>query len=373
MSKSYTPGLKVLNKTRIIKQRQLPLKGVVHLEKGMKVGPDTIVASTEIPGNVHMVNVANKLNIEAKQIPECMLLKENDKIKKDQILARSKGIFGLFKSEVKSPIDGEIINISVVTGQVVISEKPLAIKLDAYIPGVISKVINEEGVIVNSNGTFIQGIIGVGGESKGELKVLINSHENSINTSDINDSLDGKIIVCGSYINYDIYKKASEVGVKGIVCGGFDYNDMSKILGKPLGVAITGTEESMNLILTEGFGEIEMAKRTFQILKKNDGKLVSINGATQIRAGVLRPEIFIESENSDNNTTFNEDDLIISEGSVVRVIREPFFGKIGKVISLPTELHKMKSETKVRVAKIEFLNRSQEIIPRANLEVILSD
>ena len=33
----------------------------------------------------------------------------------------------------------------------------------------------------------------------------------------------------------------------------------------------------------------------------------------------------------------------------------------------------MKSETKVRVAKIEFSNGNQEIIPRANLEVILSD
>ena len=101
--------------------------------------------------------------------------------------------------------------------------------------------------------------------------------------------------------------------------------------------------------------------------------MVSINGATQIRAGVLRPEIFIKSEKSYNDKIFNQDNLIISEGSVVRVIREPFFGKIGKVVFLPAELFKMKSETKVRVAKIEFSNGKQEIIPRANLEVILSD
>jgi len=373
MSKSYTPGLKILENTKVDKERVLPLKGELHVNVNDNVKSNTIVASTKIPGNVHMVNVANELNIEAKQISECMLIKENDKIKKDQILARSKGIFGLFKSEVKSPIDGEIINISTVTGQVVISEKPLAINLDAYIPGVISKVISEEGVVVKSNGTFIQGIIGVGGENKGELKVLVNSHQDSIKEKDIKGGLEGKIIVCGSYITYDIYKKASDFGVRGIVCGGFDYNDISKILGKPLGVAITGTEESMNLILTEGFGKIEMAKRTFEILKKNDGKLVSINGATQIRAGVLRPEIFIESETSCNNKTFNEDNLIISEGSVVRIIREPFFGKIGKVVSLPAELVTMKSETKVRVAKIKFSNDTEEIIPRANLEVILSD
>ena len=128
----------------------------------------------------------------------------------------------------------------------------------------------------------------------------------------------------------------------------------------------------MNLILTEGFGEIHMAKRTFDILKKNNGKMVSINGATQIRAGVLRPEIFIHSEFKGKSKDFSENDLIISEGSIVRVIRDPYFGKIGKVVSLPPKLIKMKSETKVRVAEIEFDNK-KEIIPRANLEVILSN
>ncbi len=373
MSKSYTPGLKILEDTKVEKERILPLKGEVHVNVNDVVESDTIVASTKIPGNVHMVNVANELSIEAKQIFECMQLGENDKVVKGQIIAKSKGVFGFFKSEVKSPIEGEIINISKVTGQVVISEKPLDVNLDAYIPGNVSKVISEEGVVVNSSGTFIQGIIGVGGENKGTLEVLIDSCKDSVQISDISDDLKGKIIVCGSYINYEIYKRASDIGVKGIVCGGFDYNDISKIIGKPLGVAITGTEETMNLILTEGFGKIEMAKRTFDILKINNGRLASINGATQIRAGVLRPEIFIESENLGESKVFDEDNLIISEGSVVRVIREPFFGEIGKVIFLPTELFKMKSETKVRVAKIEFSNGNQEIIPRANLEVILSD
>ena len=68
-----------------------------------------------------------------------------------------------------------------------------------------------------------------------------------------------------------------------------------------------------------------------------------------------------------------EDDLIISRGSIVRVIREPYFGRLGKIINLPYELVKMKSETMVRVAEVEFDDKSKEIIPRANLEVILSN
>ena len=373
MSKSYTPGLKVLKHSKVNKERLLPLKGKVHSDINNKVGSDTIVASTEIPGNVQMINIVNKLNIDPNQVLDCMIVDVNENVKKDQIIAQNKGLFGMFKTEVKSPIDGKIINISKVTGQVVISEKPLPIEVDAYIPGKINKVYEQEGVIVSSEGTFIQGIIGIGGEKKGIIKLLVDKPDQDLDLSLIDSSLKDSIIVCGSYINYEIYKKAKDFGVKGIICGGVDYNTISDILGYSLGVAITGMEDTTTLIITEGFGSINMALKTFNLLKDNDGKRASINGATQIRAGVLRPEIFIKLEDNINSKDFSEDDLIISEGSTVRIIREPYFGKIGKIISLPFELMMMKSETKVRVAEVEFDDKSKAIIPRANLEVILSN
>ena len=115
-----------------------------------------------------------------------------------------------------------------------------------------------------------------------------------------------------------------------------------------------------------------MAEKTYNLLKENMHRFVSINGSTQIRAGVIRPEILIPfEENLKNSNKIEELDMAISENSQVRVIREPFFGKVGKVINLPTELSQMQSETLVRVAEIEFEDGSVEIIPRANLEMIL--
>ena len=369
MSKSYTPGLKVLKSTKIVKDRILPLKGKVCVSDRQEVKSDTIVASTELPGNVHMVNVANELNLEPDQISDSMLVDLQSAVKKDQIIARSKGVFGMFKSEVKTPVNGKVESISNITGQVVISEEPITIKVDAYIPGNIEKIYKNEGVCVNSYGAFIQGIIGIGGEKQGKLKVL-ESNKKEI----LNNQMKDKIIVCNSYVDYDFYNKAKDLGVKGIICGGFDYNNISKILGYKLGVAITGTEKTTTLIITEGFGEIDMSKRTFDLLKDNNNKDVSISGATQIRAGVMRPEIFIcTNESFIKNKELDDENLIISIDSIIRVIREPFFGKIGKVISLPSNLKLMKSETKVRVAEIEFSDGLKEIIPRANLEVIFSD
>jgi len=369
MSKSYTPGLKVLKSAKIVKDRILPLKGKVCVSANQKVESDTIVASTELPGNVHMLNIANELNLDPEQISDCMIVDLQSSVKKGQIVAKSKGIFGMFKSEVKTPVNGKIESISSITGQVVISEEPITIKVDAYVPGNVEKIYEKEGVCINSVGTFIQGIIGIGGEKQGKLKVL-ESNKKDI----LNNEMKDKIIVCNSYVDYDFYSTAKAIGVKGIICGGFDYNNISKILGYKLGVAITGTEETTTLIVTEGFGEISMSKRTFDLLKDNDNNYASISGATQIRAGVMRPEIFVSNnENIVEKAAMDDERLIISINSTVRVIREPFFGKIGKVISLPSSLTIMKSETKVRVAEIEFSDTSKEIIPRANLEVIFSD
>ena len=58
MSRSYTPGLKILAHTKIIINRLLPLKGQVHFKMGDVVKADDIVASTKIPGNIQMINTS---------------------------------------------------------------------------------------------------------------------------------------------------------------------------------------------------------------------------------------------------------------------------------------------------------------------------
>ena len=62
---------------------------------------------------------------------------------------------------------------------------------------------------------------------------------------------------------------------------------------------------------------------------------------------------------------------MIKETSKVRVIREPYFGHIGTIKSLPKDPVVIESETKARVAEIEFENNERKLVPRANLEIIL--
>ncbi len=375
MAHSYTPGLKVLQETIIDKERRLPLKGTVTVEKGQSVTPDDIVAKTELPGNVQMVNVANQLNIDAIDVSEAMIAKEGTLVSKDEMIAETKGLFGFFKSNVTAPVDGTIEVISDTTGQVVIREAPIPVEIDAYMQGIIKDVIPEEGVIIESEGVFIQGIFGIGGESRGDLAVIVDNREDEITEDIITPELAGKIIVGGSFISLSAFKKAIQMKIAGVVVGGFNYYDLEDILGYILGVAITGSENlGTSLILTEGYGKIRMGRRTFELLKRHHGKFASVNGSTQIRAGVIRPEIVIPLSKDQLKGEHKDADASegIQAGSLVRVIRAPYFGRMGTVIDLPSELRKMESETMVRIAIIEIQGENVEI-PRANLEMIETD
>ena len=74
--------------TKIIKERRLPLKGNMNCKVGDQVSNDTIVASTFIPGNIHMINVVNQLNIEPQSIKDYLTVKIDGKVKKDDIIAK---------------------------------------------------------------------------------------------------------------------------------------------------------------------------------------------------------------------------------------------------------------------------------------------
>jgi biotin carboxyl carrier protein len=375
MAHAYTPGLKVLHHTKVNKIRRLPIKGKITKQVGDLLKPEDVVAKTNLPGNVQMLKVANVLNIGPADVPDVMLVGEGDKVEKGQMIAETEGLFGFFKSDVKSPIDGTVEAISDVTGQIVMREAPIPVEVDAYMSGTVKEIIPDEGVIVEADAAFIQGIFGIGGESRGTMEILVDNREQELTTDLLNESHKGKIVVGGSFVSLETYKKALSLQIAGIVVGGFNYYDLEEILGYTLGVAITGSEDLVtSLIVTEGFGNIRMGSRTFDLLNKENGKFVSINGATQIRAGVIRPEIVIPLQESEipETTVYQSDDRGIGEGSLVRIIRAPYFGKMGEVVSLPPELQQMESETMVRVAEVK-IDSGILNIPRANLEMVETD
>jgi hypothetical protein len=371
MAHAYTPGLRVTEHTVVRRERRLPLKGEVLVQQGQRVSAETIVARTMLPGNVQTVNIASALGVEANEVQSRLLKPLGSTVAAGEVIAQTKALFGLMKSDAKAPVAGILESVSDVTGQLILREAPIPVEIDAYLDGTVVEVLAGEGVVVETPAAFVQGIFGVGGETHGPLAMAASSPEDELTVDRLTPDMRGKIVVGGAYVNHAVFKEAIRLGVKAVVVGGFDDRDLRQLLGYDLGVAITGQETfGATLLLTEGFGRIRMSDRTFNLLKKLEGREAALSGATQIRAGVMRPEIVVPYPEGSAPQAKEGETGGMDVGSLLRCIRGDHFGKIGRITALPAPLQELGSESHARVLEADLDGVGRVILPRANVELI---
>lgn len=370
MGSAYTPGLTVSPDLVVRRVRRLPIKGEVLVKDGDRVTPDQVIAEAKLPGPLQTIKLGEKLGMEPKDAIAMVSLKPGDRVEKGQVIAETKGFMGMFKTTIVSDYTGTVESVSEVTGNALIREAPIPVSLTAYIHGFVADVLPEEGAIIETRCAMVQGIFGVGGERVGIIRVAVKDPGELLEPSHILESDKGKILIGGSGVSYAAIVRAGEVGATGIVAGGVKDADLVKFLGYDIGVAITGQEAiPLTLLVTEGFGFLRMADHTFGLLGTLEGKSASINGATQIRAGVIRPEVIVPTEGAVKGQVASEA-FELKIGTPIRVIREPYFGMLGTVTGLPSQLMVVDSGTEVRVLKADVQGKGEVVVPRANVEII---
>ena len=324
-----------------------------------------------LPGLLQTIKLSEKLGVEAREVKNFFPKKEGESIESGELIAETKGFLGMFKQQVNSDFGGTIESISEITGNVLVREPSIPVNMTAYISGKIADILPDEGVFVETRAAMVQGIFGVGGERHGRIRVAVDSAKDPLDSRHILDTDRGAVLVGGSMITAEAIERAAHVGVIGLIAGGIRDQDLIKYLGYDIGVAITGTENiPLTILVTEGFGNLAMADRTFNLLKSLEGKLASVNGATQIRAGVIRPEVIVPIETTAGATPDASGANELKPGTPIRVIREPYFGQIGTVTELPAQLVVVESGTEVRVLKAKLENGEVVTVPRANVEII---
>lgn len=374
MSQAYTPGLQVAERTLYRARRMLPIAGDVLVREGQRVGALDVAARTELPGDVVPINLSNQLGIPASDVPGCMLKQEGDAVEAGEPLARTKGIFGMFRNEYVSKGAGTIESISGVTGQVILRGAPILVEVRAYLAGKVVEVLPREGCIIEAQAAFVQGIFGVGGEAYGPIRMACRSPADEFTPEHIQPDMRGCVVIGGARMHGETVRTAIAAGVSALVSGGIDDEDLKGVLGYDLGVAITGSEQiGLTLIVTEGFGDIAMADRTFRLLSAHAGEAAAVNGATQIRAGVMRPEIVVPQADAAVAGVEQAAHVMaapLEVGASVRIIRDPYFGVLGRVAALPPEPRVLGSGSKARVLEVATASGEKLIVPRANVEII---
>lgn len=298
-----------------------------------------------------VVNVAEQLQISPRFIRTFLHVNEGDQVNYNSIIA---SYDGRGADAVRSPVRGIIEHVSLQDGTVVIRKPYNPTFVYSYISGTVTEIIPERGAVVETPACYIEGVFGVGNQTYGKLMVVSETPQEIITVDMISDEHRDAVLVGGAGVEYEAVQKAIQHHVRGIIVGGLRNLDLKRLTGREVTSGITGHEDiEITLIATEGFGVIPMLGKTFELLKKHHGRLASINGATQIRAGVIRPEVIIPVESCEQTgiPVKSEETLLQPQaGMKVRIINDPYFGSWGTIVS--NELQMVELPTGVTAAAV---------------------
>ncbi len=333
-----------------------------------------------------VVAAASRLNVRPRLLRLFTTVKEGDYVYEGKIIAELDG-----QDFVYAPINGFVEKICTLTGTITIVKPIKHTKVLAHIGGTVTEVIPHYGAVIETTGAYIQGVFGIGRECSGELMLLSDAPDRPLEEHKINADVKGKIVVCGSFASFESIQEARAQGALGLITGGMNQLDLVQVAGRELNTGLTGQEDTdFTIVILEGFGQLPMNRQTWDILEKNNGDVVSIDGTTQIRAGVVRPEVIISAcYDADDAFPGNGGDIplisdetnlapsvtyaTLSVGDRVRCTRPPYFGLWGTVETLPDGPGEVECGAVLEVAKVRLDDGTLVTVPQANLEVFRSE
>ncbi len=275
-----------------------------------KYGMVVVKEIQDYSGDPVEINIAEELNIKPKDLDRYLKYREGSFVLKGQIIAQKttgssvrdilnsiidgrsekkehEGEGGGVHFSVKSPSTGYIVSADYKTGIVSVQYKSKPFRLGSFVNGSVTALHKDLTADIKVNGSYAYCIIGFGGENFG----LLSFADEKVG---ITERHSGTIAVFTGPVNRQILETARELKLKGIIAPSIPNRDWVDFYGKEIGVAVTGKEEiGFTLMLTSGFGSVPMDEKYIEYFRKNEGRTASVNGRTQIRAGVIRPRVII--------------------------------------------------------------------------------
>jgi hypothetical protein len=344
-----------------------------------------------------MLPVASHMGVEPAELPRYSLCRPGQPVEVGDLLARVPG-FSFLSNEYRSPAAGVIESVSALTGTITIVQDRRPVLLRAFVSGRVERVIPGYGAIVAAMGHRVLGVLGLGGKSWGPLCVFDGDGPHLLSPKQVHASHEGCIVVVPGEVNDEALHACRERGVRGVIAGSARARALGAFLGRPLAAEIvTGPgalalrdqpgqgraladEPGFVVILTEGFGRLPMDSEALAVLRGAAGRVVSVDGLTQIRAGVIRPTVLLP------DGVGEADDVAVTPlpaavpahgwsvpalnaGSRVRIVRHPYFGLRGTVVRLPGGLVRLETEVEARVLEIRLDDGRTVRVAEANVEI----
>ncbi len=312
------------------------------------------------------LEVTKKMGVPPWQIRFYSRVKEGDEVRQGTILASES--VGSFSGLIHSPVTGVVEKICGRTGTITVRRPYRPTYVHAYIPGKIVHIEPGFGADVLGTGFKFEGVLGIGGEVFGRCRVACGPDETFDETLITADDK-GKVLLGGALVTEDAIRKALENGVKAIVSGGIDIESLESF---GIGVrGITGAETlGITLLVMHGFGAQPLDSDIVEAALSFDG-VASATGATQMRAGVKRPELLLcDPKFADAAEEEQRPVPVIRPGARARVLMGAYQGRPVEVVETLPGTKLLETGELVEVCTVNLPDGRKATVPRANLRIV---
>jgi hypothetical protein len=339
--------------TTIVRERLLPVPGKVNVHVNQRVNPTDVIAETTFAREHVLLDVARTFGISPAAADKLIRVQEGDKLAQDALIAESSGFF---TRSIKAPRPGRVMIVG--SGQVMMEVGDTRIELRAGLPGLVSQVIPDRGVVIRTAGALIQGVWGNGRIDNGLMVNLLGKPDDVLSAGRLDVSLRGSVILGGQVREVETLKAAAELPVRGLI-----------LSSMPSSLLQTAYQMRFPIMVTEGFGAIPMNSAAFKLLTTNNKREATVNAEHFDRYTGARPEVIIPlpiSSEPDEPIPYEP----FAAGQQVRMRRPPNAGMIGTISNLPPGLSLLPSGLRAPSADVKLENGENVIVPLVNLELV---
>jgi hypothetical protein len=335
------------------RERTLPSTGRITARRGQAVKPTDVVAEARLRPEHLLLDVARGLGLTASEADHYIQRRAGDEVGEGDVIA---GPVGIARRVVRSPKSGSVVVAG--DGQVLLELEGEFSELKAGYAGVVTDIVGDRGVVIESAGSLVQGVWGNGKINFGLLNVLAHTPDELVSPAMMDVSLRGSVVIAGYCEDERVLFSAEELPIRGLILASMD----SALVPSALNV-------SYPIVLIEGFGNLPMNQDAFNILLSGKMREVSLNAEPWDRIANTRPEVVIALPEGVASEALRYS-AVFTTGQTVRVISPPYKGMVGTLTNLLPGLSILPSGIRAEAAGVRLLNGDTVQVPLSNLEVI---
>jgi hypothetical protein len=335
------------------RQRTLPARGSITARVNQKVSPTDVVGRTTLAPAHYLFDIAHGLGLPPSQADKYLRREPDEKVSGGDILA---GPVGWMRRVVRAPEEGRVVLQG--DGRLLYEGLGEGYDLRAGLPGIVIGMEPELSATVETVGALVEGVWGNNRQEYGLLRMASTGSNSVLSTPELNMDMRGAILIAGRVEDPAVFRGLAGLPARGLIVGSM-----------PSELIPAALECAMPILLTEGFGKIPMNSAVFELFSTNVGREASLVTQPADPWKGTRPEVIIPLP-AVGSADVPSETIPLVAGRRVRILRDPFVGRVGQVVSIPEGLSLLQSGVRVPCAEVALGEEGLVRVPIVNLDIL---